>query len=96
MAAELQATPHRVPQAKEPAAASLLVRCWLESPGSEDEPPVVRGYVRNLRTGEELFIKDLESIGQQIRRQLSLVGAAAEPGQEDESGRSEARQGKRR
>jgi hypothetical protein len=57
--------------AEERQAASLLVRCWLEPNESADEAPVLRGYVRNLKTGEERFIKDLDSVGQQILRQLA-------------------------
>jgi hypothetical protein len=61
----------------ERSSASLLVRCWLE-PGAAGEPPSLRGYVKNLKTGEELFIKDLESVGDQLRRQLVTAGADAD------------------
>ena len=63
--------------AAERSSASLLVRCWLE-PASAGEPPTLRGYVKNLKTGEELYIKDLDTVGEQIRRTLiDAAGATA-------------------
>jgi hypothetical protein len=56
--------------------ASLLVRCWLEPREDASESPIVRGYVKNLKTGEELFIKDVDSVGQQILRSLEPAAAA--------------------
>ena len=64
--------------ADERPAASLLVRCWLEPNETPDEAPILRGYVRNLKTGEERFIKDLESVGQQILRQLAPAAGGTE------------------
>lgn len=61
---------------EERPAASLLVRCWLEPQPRAEEAPVLRGYVRNLKTGEETFIKDLESVSLQILRQLAPDGSA--------------------
>lgn len=61
-------------QTGERSGASLLVRCWLE-PRTSDESPILRGYLKNLRTGEEHFIKDLDSVGQQILRSLEAAGA---------------------
>jgi hypothetical protein len=52
-------------------SASLLVRCWLEPREGAGEAPILRGYVKNLKTGEEQFIKDLDAVGEQIRRQLA-------------------------
>ena len=64
--------------ADERPAASLLVRCWLEPSETESAEPVLRGYVKNLKTGEERFIKDLESVGQQILRQLAPTAEQTE------------------
>ena len=64
--------------ADERQAASLLVRCWLEPSETPSAEPVLRGYVRNLKTGEERFIKDLDSVGQQILRQLSPADTNSE------------------
>ena len=61
----------------ERSSASLLVRCWLE-PSNNGEPPTLRGYVKNLKTGEELFIKDLETVGDQIRRNLDAGAKSSE------------------
>lgn len=91
MTVESRSTPQQQPWSKESTSASLLVRCWLEAPAHEGEPPILRGYVKNLTTGEELFIKDLESVGQQIRRQLAAGAANGESGAEDRSGRFAAR-----
>ena len=63
-------------QMGERQTASLLVRCWLEPREDETEAPVVRGYVKNLKTGEEILIKDLDSVGRQILHYLSLATPA--------------------
>jgi hypothetical protein len=73
-------------QTQERPGASLLVRCWLE-PRNSDESPILRGYLKNLRTGEEHFIKDLDSVGQQILRSLTNADAAS-PVASEELGRS--------
>lgn len=46
--------------------ASFLVRLWRE-PGDR---PVVRGYLRNLGSGEEQYIRDPEQIGIHILRHM--------------------------
>jgi hypothetical protein len=56
--------------ASERPSASLLVRCWLEPRERSGEPPILRGYVKNLKTGEETYIADLDAVGLQIRRSL--------------------------
>ena len=56
--------------ASERPSASLLVRCWLEPRERTGEPPILRGYVKNLKTGEETYIADLDAVGAQIRRNL--------------------------
>ena len=52
-------------------SALVLVRCWLEPRRGAD--PVLRGYVRDLRTGREIPIADLRSIEDQVRKQLELL-----------------------
>jgi hypothetical protein len=59
----------------ERSGASLLVRCWLE-PRTSDESPILRGYLKNLRTGEEHFIKDLDTVSEHIRIALDSATAA--------------------
>jgi hypothetical protein len=51
-------------------SALVLVRCWLEPCRGGD--PVLRGYVRDLRTGMETPIADMRSIEDQVRKQLQL------------------------
>jgi hypothetical protein len=78
MADARQPTRAPLPFTAERASASLLLRCWLE-PGGGAEPSF-RGYLKNLKTGEELFVKDFDGVGRQIRRTLDAAapaGAAA-------------------
>lgn len=56
-------------------SASLLVRCWYETPGGAGASPVLRGYVKNLKTGEEAFFQDVDAVGGQILRQLDPAAA---------------------
>ena len=55
---------------EERPSALLVVRCWLEP--QRDAEPVVRGYIRDLRSGEEVAIGDLKAVEQHVRRQLHL------------------------
>jgi hypothetical protein len=70
-------SPHAEPApASERTSASLLVRCWLEPRETPGAPPILRGYVKNLKTGEEMFIKDLDAVPQQIQRALAPAATA--------------------
>jgi hypothetical protein len=73
-----EATPSTAaPQpASERPSASLLVRCWLEPREEPGAPPILRGYVKNLKTGEETFIKDFDGVGRQIESALGAPEAA--------------------
>ena len=75
----------------ERSGASLLVRCWLEPREDSSESPIVRGYVKNLKTGEEHFIKDVDSVGEQIRRTLEPATAGAARESESHDLRSQGR-----
>ncbi len=59
-------------------SGSFLVRCWVERGEVEDQPEVLRVYVRNLRSGEEYYIGGLAEVGQLLQRALdeSAEGAA--------------------
>lgn len=59
--AESQASSH---------STSLLVRFWLEPRESSEGKPVLRGYFRNLRTGEEAYIQHPKNLEEHILRQL--------------------------
>lgn len=49
---------------------SFLVRCWKEPREVDDEPDVVRIYVRNLRTGEEHYLNEPALVGELLERSL--------------------------
>lgn len=54
-------------------SALVLVRCWVES--APASPPVVRGYLRDLRSGDEIAIGDVDAIEEHVRRLLRLPRA---------------------
>jgi hypothetical protein len=61
----------------ERTAGSFLVRVWYESRESASGDPSFRGYVRNLQTGEERFVRDPATVTEQIVRQLEGEGTPA-------------------
>lgn len=56
------------------SSGSFLVRVWYEARETLDEEPSFRGYIRNLQTGEERFVRDPNTVSEQIVRQVE--GAA--------------------
>lgn len=56
-------------------SGSFLVRVWYETRETSGEEPSFRGYIRNLQTGEERFVRDPETVSEQIVRQVE--GAAS-------------------
>ena len=64
---------------------SFLVRCWKEPREVDDQPDVVRVYVRNLRTGEEHYLNEPSQVGELVERGLQQ---AADPSLQTGSGRS--------
>jgi|GEM_PF-1335380 len=60
----------------ERSAGSFLVRVWYESRETPDGRPSFRGYVRNLQTGEERFVRDPETVTEQIVRQVEAEATA--------------------
>lgn len=58
----------------ERTAGSFLVRVWYESRETPSGQPSFRGYVRNLQTGEERFVRDPETVTEQIVRQIEAEG----------------------
>ncbi len=54
-------------------AVSYLVRFWLEPGEAERESAPVRGYVRDLRTGEERYFGDPRRLAEHVLRQLHAV-----------------------
>jgi hypothetical protein len=49
---------------------SWLVRCWEEPREAAQEEPVLRCYIRDLRTGEEHYLNDPRRVGELMLRQL--------------------------
>jgi protein-L-isoaspartate O-methyltransferase len=56
---------------------SFLVRCWKEPREVEDQPDIVRVYVRNLRTGEEHYLKEPSLVGELVERGLQQAADRA-------------------
>lgn len=49
---------------------SFLVRCWEEPRTDRQETPVLRCFLRNLRTGEERYLNDPQRVGETILHSL--------------------------
>jgi hypothetical protein len=59
---------------------SWLVRCWEEPRELAHAEPVLRCFVRDLRTGEERYLTDPREIGELVLRQLrAAYGTKSEP-----------------
>lgn len=54
-------------------AASFLVRFWHEPRGAAGRAPVLRGWVRNLKTGEERYLNGPDQVVEHLRSQLESV-----------------------
>ena len=52
------------------AAASFLLRVWEEPRANAGEPAIVRVFLRNLKTNEEIYLNDLQALGELVRRSL--------------------------
>ena len=66
-------------------ASSFLLRVWLEPSEEDDAGGAVRGYLRNLGTGEQQVFGTPERLTAAIRGQIRwLAGQGAET-EEDES-----------
>lgn len=64
---------------------SWLVRCWEEPrERAQDDGPVLRGFVRDLKTGEERYLSDPRELGELLNREMREAA-------EDEQERSENR-----
>lgn len=72
-----------------PSTISWLVRCWVEprEEGHAEEAPVVRCFVRDLRTGQERYLSDPKALGELMLRHLRAAEASeaesGEPGARD-------------
>lgn len=50
------------------SSASFLVRVWYEARESDGGEPAFRGYIKNLQTGDEHFVRHPADIGEAIGR----------------------------
>ncbi len=66
--------------------ASFLVRVWQEAGGGEDAAFVLRGYLRDLGSGEERYLRDPADLGAEILRQFQ-----SHDEQQQDPGEGEAR-----
>lgn len=51
-------------------STSFHMRFWWERQDAESDLPVLRGMLRNLRTGEEQLVGDVNQLEEQMRRLL--------------------------
>ncbi|MFL6258776.1 MAG: hypothetical protein ACJ76Y_03590 [Thermoanaerobaculia bacterium] len=49
---------------------SWLVRCWEEPSQQPDESPVLRGFVRDLKTGKERYLSDPGALGEIVTQEI--------------------------
>jgi len=54
-------------------SGSFLVRIWTETREVEGEPPRVRVFLRNLKTGQEHYLGDLDQLGEAVLRQFQQL-----------------------
>jgi hypothetical protein len=55
---------------REHQSGSFLVRIWTEMREVEGEAPRVRVFLRNLKTGAEHYLGDLDQLGETVLRQF--------------------------
>lgn len=58
---------------REHPSGSFLVRIWSEPREAEGEAPRVRVFLRNLKTGEETYLGDLDQLGDTVLRQFHVT-----------------------
>lgn len=55
------------------SSGSFLVRFWREPSASGEGKHELRGYVRNLKTGEERYVKDTSDLPEAILEELGYL-----------------------
>lgn len=58
-------------------SGSFLLRIWSEGREIEGQPPRMRVFMRNLKTGEEHYLGDIDQLGEEVLRQFQQNGSAA-------------------
>ena len=56
-------------------SGSFLIRIWEENREIDGEPPKMRVFMRNLKTGDEHYMGDLDHLGEAVLRQYQQLGA---------------------
>jgi hypothetical protein len=51
-------------------SGSFLLRIWTEGREIEGKTPKTRVFMRNLKTGEEQYLGDLDQLGDEVLRQF--------------------------
>jgi hypothetical protein len=59
-------------------SGSFLLRIWQEGREIEGETPKMRVFMRNLKTGEEHYMGDLDQLGEEVLRQFQQNGHPAD------------------
>lgn len=62
-------------------ALSWLVRCWEEPSQQPEGHPVLRGFIRDLKTGKERYLSDPGELGEMVTQEI----LEAEHAREDEA-----------
>ncbi len=75
------------PKAAEVESVSFLVRFWRERQAT-GAAPVLRGFVRNLKTGEERYLAGPDQLSDHVRRTLegSETRSATDAGDRERAG----------
>jgi hypothetical protein len=58
---------------RESPSGSFLLRVWTESREVDGEPPSVRVFLRNLKTGEEHYLGELDQLGDAVLKQFKRL-----------------------
>ena len=56
-------------------SGSFLIRIWEENREINGETPKMRVFLRNLKTGDEHYLGDLDQLGEAVLRQYQQLGA---------------------
>jgi hypothetical protein len=75
MSRDILAPPSKTTQrtVREHPSGSFLLRIWSEPRETEGEAPRVRVFLRNLKTGEETYLGDLDQLGDTVLRQFQVT-----------------------
>jgi len=69
-------------------SGSFLIRVWTEPREVESQEETVRGFLRNLKTGEEQYLNDPQKLGELLLQHL-MVEVKGEPGSGEEEEKEE-------